>query len=273
MSTQPQPVTIEIYDGTSIQVFPAPLFKRALALAVDYSIVTGVFYVLFILGAILFGGAAVLFAAIAKATAAPDAGLLGKMLLVAAVAVLVLLSFGIVHGYFIYFESKKGSTPGKALFGLQVISTQGGRLTTRQCVMRELFRSFLDVTLVLPGLISILLTQNRQRIGDLVAGTVVVHSSRKEASLESTFVPQEYYGQLLHLLQPRALPEAAAREYLRFCNARFLSVDPGAAAAPGELERWEKVARGQVSAEAAAIDAQSLVLFYAEFLYRTLNNQ
>ena len=180
------------------------------------------------------------------------------------VAGIILGTLTLIHGYFIYFEHKKGTTPGKAMFGLQVISATGGRLTMRQCVIREMFRSMLDVPLILPGLISISVTENKQRIGDLVAGTMVVYSKSKEEKADSVFVPQEQYAALVHELAPRPLGVLETREFLRFCNDRYISHEPSQ---PGSMEHFEKIARDQM--QPSEMDGESMILFYAEFLYRT----
>jgi uncharacterized RDD family membrane protein YckC len=68
-----------------------------------------------------------------------------------------------------------GRTPGKKLSGLRVVSRGGGSITPRQAVTRNLLR-FVDM---LPayyavGLASMASDRLRRRVGDRVAGTVVV---------------------------------------------------------------------------------------------------
>lgn len=261
----PVPSHVEIYDGTSVQVFPAPLGKRMMALAVDYGIVGMGMYALFFVLLLVFGSLAVgasfltnvsaLLSQLAKGTLAVS--------MIFVIAVIVLGTMAMIHGYFIYFEHKMGSTPGKALFGLQVISSTGGRLTMRQCVIREMFRAMLDVPFVLPGLISINLTEKKQRLGDLVAGTIVVHSKAKEKKSESIFLPQEQFAAMELELAPRRLKEGDTKEFLRFCNSRYIS---GHATPESDLVHWESVVRGHLNPN--TVDAETIVLFYAEFLYR-----
>ena len=69
----------------------------------------------------------------------------------------------------------RGQTLGKRMLKLRVVDARGLRLTLPQIVIRNLLR-FVDA---LPGAygvggISALLTRNSQRLGDLVAGTLVV---------------------------------------------------------------------------------------------------
>jgi uncharacterized RDD family membrane protein YckC len=272
LGAQPGPNApqVEVYDGTTVQVFPAPLGKRILALAVDYGLMGVALYAIMIVLMVFFGGLAAV-AALAHdlPSLLSDAGKKASaLLLILFILLVALVILTLAHGYFIYFEFKRGTTPGKKLFGLQVISAEGGRLTMRQCVLREIFRSYVDVPFIVPGLISAIVTERKQRIGDLVAGTVVVHSGRVEEVGESTFLPHEYYNDLLHRLNPKQLEEKDAREFLRFCSASYLT--GGAQPSAEQLQYWDQIVRAQVAPEAASLDAQSLILFYAEFLYRRL---
>lgn len=68
-----------------------------------------------------------------------------------------------------------GATPGKALLGLQVVAADGGLLTGRALVVRNVLR----VVDALPfpygvGLAAAVVSERGRRLGDLAAGTVVV---------------------------------------------------------------------------------------------------
>lgn len=115
-------------------------------------------------------------------------------------ALMVLGMFVIRHGYFLFFETRfQGSTPGKRLLGLRVVSRDGAQLALDAIVARNVMR---DLELFLPllllvapeaavgrspwwlafpalawlGVVALLpfLTAERTRAGDLVAGTLVV---------------------------------------------------------------------------------------------------
>jgi uncharacterized RDD family membrane protein YckC len=78
--------------------------------------------------------------------------------------------------YFFLFEAIVGTTPGKLLFGLWVRRLGGGKCTWRQAAVRTLTRVVEVNPLLLgalPAGIAILATENRQRIGDVIAGTAV----------------------------------------------------------------------------------------------------
>jgi uncharacterized RDD family membrane protein YckC len=94
---------------------------------------------------------------------------------VAAAAVLVF--FLIQFGYFAIFESLwNGQTPGKRRLHLRVIKDSGQPITTYDAVARNLLRIVDSLPgLYVVGILSALLSSKSKRLGDYVAGTVVVH--------------------------------------------------------------------------------------------------
>lgn len=88
-----------------------------------------------------------------------------------------ILTFLLEWFYPVYFELyKNGQTPGKKSFNLYVAMENASPITPGASIIRNLLR-FVDF---LPlfygfGFISMLLTNRFQRLGDLVAGTVVLH--------------------------------------------------------------------------------------------------
>jgi len=92
-------------------------------------------------------------------------------------ALIALLLFLVQSGYFAIFEAIwNGQTPGKRLMHLRVIQDSGRPITVYEAVARNLLR-VIDSIPVLYGvaIISALLSDKSQRLGDYVAGTVVVH--------------------------------------------------------------------------------------------------
>ncbi|HUN80699.1 MAG TPA: RDD family protein [Phycisphaerae bacterium] len=76
------------------------------------------------------------------------------------------------------WEAIMGRSPGKLLLGCRVVSLDGTPPTLRQCVIRNAVRTLM-VALGLGGLLVTLMTitvvtRNRQRLGDLLARTLVV---------------------------------------------------------------------------------------------------
>ncbi|MFN2529959.1 MAG: RDD family protein [Pyrinomonadaceae bacterium] len=99
-------------------------------------------------------------------------------------AVLILVIFLIFSGYFAFFEwIWSGQTPGKRWLKLRVIREDGRPITFWEATVRNLLRTF-DM-MVAPfysiGLISVFISSRDQRIGDMVAGTVVVREREAEA--------------------------------------------------------------------------------------------
>lgn len=78
-------------------------------------------------------------------------------------------------GYFAGFEiAIDGQTPGKLAVGLRVVSHRGGRTTAAALLVRNFLRSF-DYFIGLPLMA---VDRHARRLGDLVAGTLVVHDRR-----------------------------------------------------------------------------------------------
>jgi uncharacterized RDD family membrane protein YckC len=100
-------------------------------------------------------------------------------------AVLVILWFLLQVGYFALFEAIwNGQTPGKRLTHLRVIQDSGRSITVYEAVARNLLR-IVDSIPALYGvaIVSALFSDRSKRLGDYVAGTVVVHE--KEAVLDA----------------------------------------------------------------------------------------
>src|SRR5215510_12904439 len=99
-------------------------------------------------------------------------------------AVMVLLLYLVFSGYFAFFEwIWNGQTPGKRWLKLRVIREDGRPITFWEAAVRNLLRSFdmMPIPFYSIGLISVFSTTRDQRIGDMVAGTVVVREREAEA--------------------------------------------------------------------------------------------
>ena len=97
-------------------------------------------------------------------------------------ALTVLPVFAAQWGYFAIFEILwKGQTPGKRQAGIRVINETGREASVYEAVARNLLRA-VDA---LPGpyavgAIVMFLSPQSKRIGDYVAGTVVIHDRKLE---------------------------------------------------------------------------------------------
>ncbi|WIV13093.1 RDD family protein [Proteiniborus sp. MB09-C3] len=96
------------------------------------------------------------------------------------IAISLLLIFIINYGYFIIFEMiMNGKTPGKKIFGLRTIRTNGQPIAFKHSVIRNLFRIIVDIYGV--GVILIFFTESHKRLGDYLASTIVVAEEKREA--------------------------------------------------------------------------------------------
>jgi uncharacterized RDD family membrane protein YckC len=101
-------------------------------------------------------------------------------------ALVIFAGFVITWGYYAIFESVwKGQTPGKKWAGIRVIKDSGRPITPFEAAARNLVR-IIDY---LPGfyavgIVTMLLNDKHRRVGDYVAGTLVVHeTSDRESAL------------------------------------------------------------------------------------------
>jgi uncharacterized RDD family membrane protein YckC len=101
------------------------------------------------------------------------------------IAFFVFINFAVFWGYFALFEAYwHGQTPGKRAMKLRVIKDSGRQITLFESLARNLLRvvDYLP-SLYLVGVITMLCNRRNQRLGDLVAGTIVVHERLDEPSL------------------------------------------------------------------------------------------
>lgn len=102
-----------------------------------------------------------------------------------ALAILVFLWFLLHFGYFALFEAIwNGQTPGKRITHLRVIQDSGRPITVYEAVARNFLRIVDSIPVLYGvGIISALFSAKSKRLGDYVAGTVVVRE--KAAVLET----------------------------------------------------------------------------------------
>ncbi|MCC6316944.1 MAG: stage II sporulation protein M [Gemmatimonadaceae bacterium] len=137
-------------------------------------------------------------------------------------AVVALLDFALLWGYFALFEGlREGQTPGKKWLGIRVIQETGHGITMREAAIRNLLRlaDFLPPPYLLGALIVAVHPRGR-RLGDLAAGTVVVRDNPLTAGAT---LPIEASDATTH-----GAPLLADDEYqvLRTFAARAPDLDP-----------------------------------------------
>jgi uncharacterized RDD family membrane protein YckC len=96
-----------------------------------------------------------------------------------AVGVYLIVYFLIDWFYGVLFETfANGQTPGKKILGLRVLSEQGQPIDGKQATLRNLLRA-VDLFFPMVALVVAALSRKYQRLGDLVAGTIVVIEDRQ----------------------------------------------------------------------------------------------
>jgi uncharacterized RDD family membrane protein YckC len=103
------------------------------------------------------------------------------------IAAIFLFYFLLYWGYFSLFEAFwNGQTPGKRLLKIRVIKDSGRQITLFEALARNLIR-VVDAlpSFYLIGVISMLCNKEQKRLGDFVAGTIVVHERSDEQPLMS----------------------------------------------------------------------------------------
>lgn len=152
-------LTIQTPEQITMELAPAGIGSRFLALALD-TVIQGVLYLAIILMAVF------------MVPAIKSAWLPGSW----SAAIALLLLFCIYWGYFAAFEVLwHGQTPGKRVAGIRVVKDSGRPITAIEGIGRNLMRAVDGFFFYFPGVISIMLSRQNKRLGDYVAGTVVIH--------------------------------------------------------------------------------------------------
>ena len=99
-------------------------------------------------------------------------------------AMVLLLQFALVWGYYVLFEAlADGQTPGKRAMHLRVVRDGGYSITFSASAVRNLMRviDMQPFVAYFVGMLAVITTKRSQRLGDLVAGTLVVREGSSVA--------------------------------------------------------------------------------------------
>jgi uncharacterized RDD family membrane protein YckC len=114
----------------------------------------------------------------------------------AGVGILLVVLFAIQWVYFAVLEAWRGRTPGKSALGLRVVTVTGRPIGFRAAALRNVLRAadalplaYTAGLLSLAGLVSMSATRRFQRLGDLVAGTLVVVPERASVAAPLILFP------------------------------------------------------------------------------------
>jgi uncharacterized RDD family membrane protein YckC len=171
-------LSIETPELVSIDLSLAGVGSRCLAVLIDYLIQGVTVWIGFLLFALLISGN---FGWGSEARVnSPTAYKWG-------VAIGIAIPFLLHWGYFTLFEAFwNGQTPGKRLMKLRVIQQSGRALGLFESMSRNLIR-FIDMLPVFyfVGALCVFVNRRQQRLGDMAAGTLVVHST----PVDTPFIP------------------------------------------------------------------------------------
>ncbi len=162
-------LAIETPEHLSLEIELAGPGSRVAAAACDAAIIVAVLLLL----------------SVGLSALAPRTGMQGRWSTLVAVLVVLVLFF-IAWGYFLAFEAlNDGRTPGKRLLGIRVVMDTGHRVTVTAAAVRNLVRVVDAQPLVsyLVGFGFVLFHPQNKRLGDIVAGTVVVRDRPEDVRL------------------------------------------------------------------------------------------
>lgn len=83
-----------------------------------------------------------------------------------------------------------GQSIGKMAMSIKVITLEGGQPSISQYLLRWLFR-IVDIIMIFPGFFSIILSGRSQRLGDIVAGTIVIDTKERTTWQDTIFTEVE----------------------------------------------------------------------------------
>lgn len=159
-----------------------------------------------------------------------------------ATAIAILIGFSIYWGYFVLFETIwNGQTPGKRLMKLRVVREDGRPVRFFDVFVRNILRlavDFMPAPSYAIGVISIIFSARSKRVGDFVAGTVVIKERATEApSLNEIISISEIEQRRIERAAPapfvadtRRLDERDLRALETFLKRRYELAEPSRSA-------------------------------------------
>ena len=145
----------------------AGIGSRFIAIVVDYLIWTALVVVLSLIGVVIFASLSVF----------------GRISANWVFGIVLILIFLFHWGYFTLFEAfANGRTPGKRVAKIRVIHRSGRAISFVESLARNLVR-FVDYlpSAYAVGIVAMFFSHLNQRLGDMVAGTLVVHDREIES--------------------------------------------------------------------------------------------
>jgi uncharacterized RDD family membrane protein YckC len=179
-------LNIETPEQVDLRFPVAGLGSRFVAVLIDHLLQFFAYFLIFLIFVVFATGAAAHHGARGGNTNFDTAG---KWF----IAVIIFLVFCLQWGYFALFEAFwKGQTPGKRIMKLRVIKDSGRQITLFESMARNLIR-IVDAlpSMYFVGVITMLCNKKSKRLGDLAAGTLVVHEMPPDNRLTDAFTSGE----------------------------------------------------------------------------------
>jgi uncharacterized RDD family membrane protein YckC len=157
---------IDTPEQIALELPLAGIGSRFLAMVIDTLIQAALFFLI----AIIF-----IIAGLSSSFYSFSPGIVGQ-------AIAIFVGFAIYWGYFAIFETFwKGQTPGKRFAGIRVIKESGRPINAFEAIGRNFMRAVDGMPGIYGvGLLTMMLNRQSRRLGDFVAGTVVVHEKPTE---------------------------------------------------------------------------------------------
>jgi uncharacterized RDD family membrane protein YckC len=167
-------ISIDTPELVDIEMSVAGIGSRFVALLVDY-VIWAIFFIALV---------------VVTSVVDPSLARFSKLGQKWETAIFILIPFLLYWGYFTLFEAFwNGRTPGKRVAKIRVIQKSGRGIGLFEAMTRNLLRVVDQIPVIYAvGVICIFVTRHHQRLGDMAAGTLVVHereslvSSRPETS-------------------------------------------------------------------------------------------
>jgi uncharacterized RDD family membrane protein YckC len=147
-------ITITTPEHVEVRLEPAGAGSRFLAISIDSIVTRGAPLLIFNYGQLLPHGIVV--------------------------ALYITIAFVLTLGWHVYFDTRRGGrSPGKRFLGLRVVDARGLPISLHQSIVRNIVRE-LDFAPAFYGIgtIASLVDRHRRRLGDLVAGTLVIREAK-----------------------------------------------------------------------------------------------
>jgi uncharacterized RDD family membrane protein YckC len=191
----PDQVSIDTPELVSIEMPLAGIGSRFVALLVDY----------------LIWGAGLLVLALLFSLFRPGIRAFSRISEQWAMAIYIFIVFLLNWGYFTLFEAFwNGRTPGKRVARIRVIQRSGRGIGLFESMARNLIRYVDQFPFFYAiGVVTMFVTRQHQRLGDLAAGTLVVRDRQPETPLWGDSGARTFTAQSFHPAAPAPEPDAS----------------------------------------------------------------